>query len=69
MVNAAVLGTTAISLASAWAYGEVKGWEHSLHKKLWEAPGCVRTLPPPSSGGLHRLRGRVHHASRFRGSD
>jgi Mn2+/Fe2+ NRAMP family transporter len=38
MVNAAVLGTTAISLASAWAYGEVKGWEHSLHKKLWEAP-------------------------------
>jgi Mn2+/Fe2+ NRAMP family transporter len=26
MVNAAVLGTTAISLASAWAYGEVKGW-------------------------------------------
>ena len=39
MVNAAVLGTTAISLASAWAYGEVRGWEHSLHKKLWEAPG------------------------------
>ena len=38
MVNAAVLGATAISLASAWAYGEVKGWEHSLHKKLWEAP-------------------------------
>ena len=48
MVNAAVLGTTAISLASAWAYGEVRGWPHSLHKKLWEAPafyavyiGCV----------------------------
>ena len=39
MVNAAVLGTTAISLASAWAYGEVRGWKHSLHKKLWEAPG------------------------------
>jgi len=39
MVNAAVLGTTAISLASAWAYGEVKGWEHSLHKKVREAPG------------------------------
>ena len=39
MVNAAVLGTTAISLASAWAYGEVQGWEHSLHKKIWEAPG------------------------------
>jgi Mn2+/Fe2+ NRAMP family transporter len=39
MVNAAVLGTTAISLASAWAYGEVRGWSHSLHKKIWEAPG------------------------------
>jgi Mn2+/Fe2+ NRAMP family transporter len=43
MVNAAVLGTTAISLASAWAYGEVKGWEHSLHKKLREAPGFYAT--------------------------
>jgi len=43
MVNSAVLGTTAISLASAWAYGEVKGWEHSLHKKLWEAPGFYAT--------------------------
>jgi Mn2+/Fe2+ NRAMP family transporter len=43
MVNAAVLGTTAISLASAWAYGEVQGWEHSLHKKLWEAPGFYAT--------------------------
>jgi Mn2+/Fe2+ NRAMP family transporter len=43
MVNAAVLGATAISLASAWAYGEVKGWEHSLHKKLWEAPGFYAT--------------------------
>jgi Mn2+/Fe2+ NRAMP family transporter len=48
MVNAAVLGTTAISLASAWAYGEVMGWPHSLHKKVREAPdfyavyiGCV----------------------------
>jgi Mn2+/Fe2+ NRAMP family transporter len=43
MVNAAVLGTTAISLASAWAYGEVRGWEQSLHKKLWEAPGFYAT--------------------------
>ena len=39
MVNAAVLGTTAISLASAWAYGEVRGWPHSLHRKVSEAPG------------------------------
>lgn len=43
MVNAAVLGTTAISLASAWAYGEVKGWEHSLHKKPSEAKGFYLT--------------------------
>jgi Mn2+/Fe2+ NRAMP family transporter len=30
MINAAVLGTTAISLSSSWAYGEVRGWPHSL---------------------------------------
>ena len=30
MINAAVLGTTAGSLASSWAYGEVRGWPHSL---------------------------------------
>jgi Mn2+/Fe2+ NRAMP family transporter len=39
MVNAAVLGTTTVSLSSAWAYGEVKGWSHSLQKKFTEAPG------------------------------
>ena len=39
MMNAAVLGTTTISLSSAWAYGEVKGWPHSLHKGFKEAPG------------------------------
>ena len=39
MVNAAILGATTISLASSWAYGEVMGWPHSLHKKIWEAPG------------------------------
>jgi len=39
MMNAAVLGTTAISLAFSWAYGEVKGWPHSLQKGLREAPG------------------------------
>lgn len=38
MINAAVLGTTTISLSSAWAYGEVRGWEHSLQKPLQEAP-------------------------------
>jgi Mn2+/Fe2+ NRAMP family transporter len=38
MINAAALGTTAISLSSAWAYGEVKGWQHSLQKSVKEAP-------------------------------
>jgi Mn2+/Fe2+ NRAMP family transporter len=38
MINAAVLGTTAISLASAWAYGEVRCWPHSLQKPVREAP-------------------------------
>ena len=39
MINAAILGTTAISLSSAWAYGEVKGWPHSLEKSFKDAPG------------------------------
>lgn len=39
MVNAAMLGTTAISLSSAWAYGEVKGWPSSLEMPIWKAPG------------------------------
>ncbi|HEX3024653.1 MAG TPA: Nramp family divalent metal transporter [Chitinophagaceae bacterium] len=38
MCNAAVLGTMAISLSSAWAYGEVKGWQHSLRVKFKDAP-------------------------------
>ena len=39
MVNAAVLGTTAISLSSAWACGEARGWPHSLQLPLREAKG------------------------------
>ncbi len=39
MINAAVLGTTAISLSSAWAYGEVKGWPHSLQMPFRKARG------------------------------
>jgi Mn2+/Fe2+ NRAMP family transporter len=39
MINAAVLGTTTISLSSAWAYGEVKGWPHSLQLPLRRAGG------------------------------
>jgi Mn2+/Fe2+ NRAMP family transporter len=39
MINAAVLGTTAVSLASSWAYGEVRGWPHSLQLPFNKAPG------------------------------
>jgi hypothetical protein len=45
MINAAVLGTTAISLSSAWAYGEVRGWPHSLQLPVRQAPGFLRGLP------------------------
>ena len=38
MVNAALLGATAISLSSAWAWGEVMGWRISLQSNLAEAP-------------------------------
>lgn len=38
MINAALLGATTISLSSAWAWGEVKGWPHSLQTKVSEAP-------------------------------
>jgi len=43
MINAAVLGATAISLASAWAYGEVKQWPHSLQLPFREAKGFYAT--------------------------
>jgi Mn2+/Fe2+ NRAMP family transporter len=43
MINAAVLGTTAISLSSAWAYGEVRGWAHSLEMPVRQAPGFYLT--------------------------
>ena len=54
MVNAAVLGTTTISLSSAWAYGEVRGWPHSLQKPLREAPAfyAVYTLCVMAAAGL-----------------
>jgi Mn2+/Fe2+ NRAMP family transporter len=43
MINAAVLGTTAVSLSSAWAYGEIKGWPHSLQLPLRDARGFYST--------------------------
>jgi Mn2+/Fe2+ NRAMP family transporter len=39
MINAALLGATAISLSSAWAYGEVRGWPHSLELPFYKAKG------------------------------
>jgi hypothetical protein len=39
MINAAVLGATAISLSSAWTYGEVRGWAHSLQLPFKQAKG------------------------------
>ncbi len=39
IINAAVLGTTAVSLSSAWAYGEVRGWPHSLQLPFRQARG------------------------------
>lgn len=54
MVNASVLGATAISLSSAWAYGEVRKWPHSLHKKVREAPGfyAVHVLSIGAAAGI-----------------
>jgi Mn2+/Fe2+ NRAMP family transporter len=43
MINAAILGTTAISLSSAWAYGEVRGWPHSLQMPAKKAKGFYAT--------------------------
>jgi Mn2+/Fe2+ NRAMP family transporter len=37
--NAAILGTTAVSLSSAWAWSEVRGWKHGLNTPLKDAPG------------------------------
>ena len=38
MVNAALLGATAISVSSAWACGEVMGWRITLQSRISEAP-------------------------------
>jgi Mn2+/Fe2+ NRAMP family transporter len=54
MINAAILGTTAISLSSAWAYGEVRGWPHSLQLPFSKAKGfyIVYTLCVAAAAGL-----------------
>ena len=59
MINAAVLGTTTISLSSAWAYGEVRQWPHSLQKPLREAPGfyAIYALCVMAAAGLVLIPG------------
>jgi Mn2+/Fe2+ NRAMP family transporter len=52
MINAAVLGTTAISLSSAWAYGEVKGWAAQPAASVQAGEGFLRHIR-----GLRRTRG------------
>jgi len=54
MINAAILGTTAISLSSAWAYGEVRGWPHSLQLPFSKAKGfyIVYTVCVAAAAGL-----------------
>ena len=39
LCNAAVLGASAVSLASAWAWAEVTGWPHSLQQTWSQAKG------------------------------
>ena len=53
-VNASVLGTAAISLSSAWAYGEVRGWPSSLELDFKKAPGfySVYILAVVAAAGL-----------------
>jgi len=59
MINAAVLGTTTISLSSAWAYGVVRGWPHSLQKPIYEAPAFygVYALCVMAAAGLVLIPG------------
>jgi Mn2+/Fe2+ NRAMP family transporter len=38
MMNCALLGATAVSLSSAWAWGEVADWRHSLQLNMRDAP-------------------------------
>jgi Mn2+/Fe2+ NRAMP family transporter len=43
MCNAALLGATAISLSSAWAWGEVMGWRNTLEARISQAPHFYAT--------------------------
>lgn len=39
IVNASIIGTSGVTLSSAWAFAEDRGWERSLNKKFKEAKG------------------------------
>ncbi len=59
MVNAALLGATAISLSSAWAWGEVMGGRSTLEARMTEAPRFYATyaLCVGAAAGLVLLPG------------
>ena len=59
MCNAAILGATTISLASAWAYGEVRGWPSSLEMPVNKAPGfyAVYAIAVLAAAGLVLIPG------------
>jgi Mn2+/Fe2+ NRAMP family transporter len=58
-LNAAILGTTAVSLASAWAQGEIAGWRSSLNVSFRDAPGfySIYILAVALAAGLVLLPG------------
>ncbi len=43
LIDAALLGAAAVSLSSSYAYGDMFGLKHSLHKKFSEAKGFYLT--------------------------
>ncbi len=59
MVNASILGATAISLSSSWAWSEVMGWTNTLQRSILRAPGfyAVYVLCTIAAGGLVLIPG------------
>jgi Mn2+/Fe2+ NRAMP family transporter len=59
MCNAALLGATAISLSSAWAWGEVMGWRNTLEARIGDAPHfyAVYTVCVAAAAGLVLIPG------------
>lgn len=59
MYDAALLGATAISLSSAWAWGEVMGWRNTLEARVSQAPQfyCAYALCVAAAAGLVLIPG------------